>query len=163
MPQLPASNSNSSQGLNRSSPLTQQSTHSTPLTDSQSQSYVTASLSRCQAPICGPKPHFCYCQTVAGLLMRCVLSDERTGLSFTIAAGPRQCSHSWVLVPRDSGQYFTVSDSRIPQLGGPGPYIYIPQEQGGPVIPPGTGFPLRRLLRLARIRWRYSTPPPHGN
>jgi hypothetical protein len=38
---------------------------------------------------------------------------------------------------------------RLPQPGGPGPCIYIPQEQGGPVIPPGTGFPFRRLLRLA--------------
>jgi hypothetical protein len=28
-----------------------------------------------------------------------------------------------------------------PQPGGPGPCIYIPQEQGGPVIPPGTVFP----------------------
>jgi hypothetical protein len=24
-------------------------------------------------------------------------------------------------------------------------------------------FPFRRLLRLAELRWRYSTPPPHGN
>jgi hypothetical protein len=24
-------------------------------------------------------------------------------------------------------------------------------------------FPFRRLLRLARLRWRYSTPPPHGS
>jgi hypothetical protein len=24
-------------------------------------------------------------------------------------------------------------------------------------------FPFRRLLRLARSRWRYSTPPPHGS
>jgi hypothetical protein len=24
-------------------------------------------------------------------------------------------------------------------------------------------FPFRRLLRLARLRWRYLTPPPHGN
>jgi hypothetical protein len=23
-------------------------------------------------------------------------------------------------------------------------------------------FPFRRLLRLARLRWKYSTPPPHG-
>jgi hypothetical protein len=30
----------------------------------------------------------------------------------------------------------------FPQPGGPGARIYIPQEQGGPVIPPGTGFPL---------------------
>jgi hypothetical protein len=33
---------------------------------------------------------FFYCQTVAGLLMWGTLSDERAGLPFTIAAGPRQ-------------------------------------------------------------------------
>jgi hypothetical protein len=38
---------------------------------------------------------------------------------------------------------------RLPQPVRPGSRIYIPQEQGGPVIPPGTGFPLHRLLRLA--------------
>jgi hypothetical protein len=42
-----------------------------------------------------------------------------------------------------------MSRLRLPKPGGPGPRIYIPQEQGGPVIPPGTGFPFRRLLRLA--------------
>jgi hypothetical protein len=52
--------------------------------------------------------------------------------------------------------YFTVSDSRLPQPGGPSPCIYIPQEQGGPVIPPGIGVPFRRLLRLAGLRWKYS-------
>jgi hypothetical protein len=57
---------------------------------------------------------------------------------------------------------FTLSGSRLPEPGGPGPRIYIPQEQGGPVIPPGTGFPFRRLLRLAGLRWSYSTPRPHG-
>jgi hypothetical protein len=40
--------------------------------------------------------------------------------------------------------------------------VYILKEQGGPVIPPGTGFPFCRLLQLAGLRWRYSTPPPHG-
>jgi hypothetical protein len=45
---------------------------------------------------------------------------------------------------------------------GPGPRIYIAQEQGGPVISPGTGFHFRLLLRLAELRWRYSNPPPHG-
>jgi hypothetical protein len=84
------------------------------------------------------------------------------GLSFTIAAGPRQHSHSQVQVSLDSRPQFTVSDSRLPQLGGPGPRIYIPQEEGGPVIPPGTGFPFRPLLWFAGLRWRYSTPPPHG-
>jgi hypothetical protein len=39
-----------------------------------------------------------------------------------------------------------------PQPGGPGPHIYIPREQGGPVMTPGTGFPFHRLLRLAGLR-----------
>jgi hypothetical protein len=68
----------------------------------------------------------------------------------------------WVRVPRYSTPYFTVSNSRLPKPGGPGPRIYIPQEQGGPVLAPGPGFPFRRLLRLAGSRWRYSNPPPHG-
>jgi hypothetical protein len=90
------------------------------------------------------------------------LSDERTGLSFTIAAGPRQRSHSRVRVPRHSWPYLIVSDSTLPQLGGPGPRIYIPQEQGGPVIPSCTGFPFRRFLRFAGLQWNYSNLPPRG-
>jgi hypothetical protein len=43
---------------------------------------------------------------------------------------------------------------RLLQLVGPDPHIYIPQGQGGPAKPPGTGFPFRRLLRLAGLRWR---------
>jgi hypothetical protein len=50
-------------------------------------------------------------------------------MSFTIAAA-----------------HFTVSDSRLPQPGWPGPRIYIPQQHGGPVITPGTRFPFCRLL-----------------
>jgi hypothetical protein len=42
------------------------------------------------------------------------LSDERTGLPFTIAADPRQRSHFRVRVPWDSWPYFTVSNSRLP-------------------------------------------------
>jgi hypothetical protein len=48
-----------------------------------------------------------------------------------------------------------------PQSGGPGSRIYIPQEEGGLVIPPGTGFPFSRLLRLARLWWMYSNSSPH--
>jgi hypothetical protein len=55
-----------------------------------------------------------YCQPVAGLLMWGALSDERTGLSFTIVAGPRQRSHFRARDPWDSWPYFTVSDSRLP-------------------------------------------------
>jgi hypothetical protein len=58
---------------------------------------------------------------------------------------------------------FTVSDPTLPQPGGPGPRIYIPQEQGGQVTSQGTGFRLRRLQRLTRLRWKYSSPPPRGD
>jgi hypothetical protein len=70
----------------------------------QSQSYVTtdgqpASLSWNKAPIWGLRPDLDYCLTVAGLLISGALSDERTGLPFAIATGPRQRSHFWVRVP----------------------------------------------------------------
>jgi hypothetical protein len=74
-------------------------------TDGQS-----ASLSWNKAPIWGLRPNFYYCQTVAGLLLWVALSDERMSLSFTIAAGHHQRSHSRVRVPWNSRPYFTVSD-----------------------------------------------------
>jgi hypothetical protein len=84
----------------------------------ESESYITtdaqpASLSWNKAPIWCLRPDLYYCQTVAGLLMWGVLSDKRTGLSFTIVAGHRKRSHSRVRVPWDSRPYFTVSDSRL--------------------------------------------------
>jgi hypothetical protein len=45
--------------------------------------------------------------------------------------------------------YFTVSDLR------PGPCIYIPQEQGGPVIPPGTGYLLWLFSWMLQTHCRY--------
>jgi hypothetical protein len=87
--------------------------------DSVSGSYVmtdglSASLSWNKAPNWGLRPDFYYCRTVAGLLMWGALPDEKTGLSFTIAAGPGQRSHFRVRVPWDSRSYFTVSDLRLP-------------------------------------------------
>jgi hypothetical protein len=110
----------------------------------QSQSYVMprgerASLSWRQAPS-GPKIRLLLL-SVAGLLMWDVLSDERTGLSFTIAAGPRQSSHL-----RDTWPYFTLSDLRLTQPEGPGTCTYIAQEQGGPVITLCTWFPFVTLV-----------------
>jgi hypothetical protein len=74
-------------------------------------------------------------------MMSGTLSDERMGLLFTstIASGPCQ---SLTLGSRShrTHDYILLSHLRLPQLGGPGPHIYIPQEQGGPVIPPGTVF-----------------------
>jgi hypothetical protein len=75
-------------------------------------------------------------------------------MSSIIAAGLRQRNHSQVRAPRDSLSYFTLPDSRFPQYGVPGARIYILQEQGGPGIPPDTGFPILRLLQLARLWWR---------
>jgi hypothetical protein len=87
--------------------------------ESEPQSYITtdgqsASLSWSKAPIWSLRPDLYYCQTVAGLLMWFALSDERTGLSFTIAAGPRQRSNIRVRLPWDSWSCFTFSDSRLP-------------------------------------------------
>jgi hypothetical protein len=105
-----------------------------------SEFYITtdgrsASLSWSRAPIWGLPPEFYYCQTVAALLICGALSKERTGLSFTIVSGSRQRSSFRVWVPWDSRPYFTVSDR---------------------------DFHFRRLLRLAGLRRRYSTLPPHG-
>jgi hypothetical protein len=47
------------------------------------------------------------------------LSDERTGLSFTIAAGPRLRSHFRVRVPWDLRPHSTVSVLRLPFLSSP--------------------------------------------
>jgi hypothetical protein len=52
--------------------------------------------------------------TVTVLFFWGALSDERTGLSFVHAAGPRQRSLSRVRVPLDSWPYFTVSNFRLP-------------------------------------------------
>jgi hypothetical protein len=112
---------------------------------SQSQSYVTtdgqsASLSWCQAPVWGLTTRFLFLSDSCLFVdVGRSLSDERTGLPFTNAAGPRQRSHSWARVPRDSWPYFTVSDSRLPRTGGSGPRVDISQEQGGPVIIPWHG------------------------
>jgi hypothetical protein len=75
-----------------------------PASTSQSQTYVMtdgqpASQSWNKVPIWGLGPDLYYCLTVAGLLIWGALSDERTGLSFAIAIGPRQRSHFRVRVP----------------------------------------------------------------
>jgi hypothetical protein len=55
---------------------------------------------------------------------------------------------------RRTHDHISLSQIRDSPTWNPGPRIYIPQEQGGPVTPPGTRSPFRRFLRLAGLRWR---------
>jgi hypothetical protein len=59
-------------------------------------------------------PDIYYFLTVAVLICGGALSDERKGLSFVYAAGPRQRSLSRVRVPWLSRPYITVSVLRLP-------------------------------------------------
>jgi hypothetical protein len=87
----------------------QHTSQSYAMTDAQS-----VSLSWNKAPIWSLGPTFYFWQSVECLLMWGAHPDEKTGLSFTIAAGPRQHIHSRFRVPWDSRSYFTLSDSRLP-------------------------------------------------
>jgi hypothetical protein len=67
------------------------------------------------------------------------------------------------LESRGSHDHVLLSQIRDPpKLESQVPVFMSPQEYGGPVTPPGTGFPFCRLIWLAGLRWRYSTPPSHG-
>jgi hypothetical protein len=50
--------------------------------------------------------------------------------------------------------HILLSHLRLPQPGGPGPCIYIPQEQGGPVIPPGTAYSTIFSKSRSRYHWQ---------
>jgi hypothetical protein len=96
------------------------------------------------------RPDFCYCQTPAGLLIWGALSDERTGLSFTIDAGPLHR----ILGFESRGTHDRILLSQIrdsPQPGRTGPRIYIPRQQGVAVIPPLTGFPSTNSELLVHV------------
>jgi hypothetical protein len=71
------------------------------------------------SPHLGLMTRFLLLSDHCGFFIWGALSDERTGLFFTMY----------------NMQYILLSQMRQ------GPCIYIPQEQGGPVIPPGTGYP----------------------
>jgi hypothetical protein len=81
---------------------------------------VTLRLSIGQSVSLGVEPHlglmtrYLLLFDSYGLVLWGALSDERTGLSFVYAAGPRQRSHSRVRVPWISRPYFTRSVLRLP-------------------------------------------------
>jgi hypothetical protein len=132
---------------------------------SQSQRYVTtdgqsASLSWCQVPSWTQDQIFV---TVRPLLVcwcgaPCLKRGRVCRLQFCWSSPAQSYSGPSTV---GSWPYFTVLDSKIPPPAGTRHRIYIPQEQGGPLISPGTGFSFHRLLRLAGLRWRCSNPPTH--
>jgi hypothetical protein len=74
----------------------------------------------------------CCCLKFAVLFLWGALSDERKGSA--ISSVIAQWSE-----PHGTRNHTLLSHLR-PQPGGSGSHIYILQEQGGPDIPPGTGF-----------------------
>jgi hypothetical protein len=105
--------------------LSYKSSQSYVMTDGQSASPW------CQAPIWDPRPDFYFRLTVAGLLMWSTLSLTRTGLSFTIAVGSRQRSHSRVRIPRDSWSSHSLRFETLLTWRARFPHSY----------PPGTVWP----------------------
>jgi hypothetical protein len=138
---------------------------------SQSQSHITtesqsASPSWCQAPIWDPRPIFFLLEIVFRPLRVCYFVAPSLTRGWVCNLLLLLVLGSAVLLESEfSGTQDHILLSqflRLTQPGGPNPCIYIPQEQGGLDTPPGTGFLLRRLLRLAGLRWRYFNPPPQG-
>jgi hypothetical protein len=80
------------------------------------------------------------------------------GLSFTIAAGLRQRSHSQVWVPWTHGYILLPQFRDSDNLEGHVPLFISPRNRVVWLYPQA-GFPLRRLLRLAGLRWRYLKLP----
>jgi hypothetical protein len=101
-----------------------------------------------RAPLWDLRPDITSCRNVAVRNLRScfcgapyltrgrVCNLQRNHPVVRVAQNPARRTRNHTLLPH----------LRLPQPGGPGSRTYIPQEQAGPVIPPGTGFPLRRLL-----------------
>jgi hypothetical protein len=90
-----------------------------------------------------------------------VLSDicglHVVGLPSCREEGPVQFAVTLQSKSRRTHGHISLSHLRLTQPGVPGPCIYIPQEQGGSVIPSGIGFHFCSLLRLAGLRLKYLT------
>jgi hypothetical protein len=92
--------------------------------------------------IWGPRPDFCYCQTVAGFFMWGALSDERTGLRLKLLLA---FASPVILGSKSRGTHDHILLFQI--RGSP--------NLGDPFTPPGTGFPFHRFLRLRGLRCNY--------
>jgi hypothetical protein len=78
----------------------------------------------------------------------CILKSLLDFASSVILVSESRRTHDNILL-------FQIRDD--PNLEGQVSVSISPPEQGDPVIIPGTGFSSRWLLRLAGLRWRYST------
>jgi hypothetical protein len=160
--QLPASNSNNSQGLARSSPLTHSLTHS--LTNQLALLYCTALNQKPKSKLCYDRRSVGQCVWVSsthlGAKTRFLLLSNSFGVP-SLTRG-RVCRLQLLLVlasavilgseSRETHDNILLSQIRDPPPTWRArfPYLYL-QGQGSPVTPPGIGFPFRRLLRLAGL------------
>jgi hypothetical protein len=117
-------------------------------------------------PQSGPVTNFSYClkfsiDSCEFILWRPLWQEDGSVIYCCCLASP---AHSLLgLSPTGLKPYFIVPVFEAPPIWRSRPqYLYIPQGQDGPVTPPGTGFPFRRLLWLAGLRWRYCNTPPQG-
>jgi hypothetical protein len=103
----------------------------------------STSLSWCQAPIWGPRPNFCYCYL-------------RVWFGAPSLKRGRFCPLQLLLTLASAVIFWSDLDhillSQIRDYSRPDPCIYIRQEQGGPVILPGTGL-IASLPRYTAFGW----------
>jgi hypothetical protein len=84
-------------------------------------------------------------------------SWQEKNLSFAIAAGARQRSHSRVRVQSVSWPYFTVSDSRIPNLDGQVPVFISSRNRVAQLYPQALGSLFFASYHSQGLCLRYST------
>jgi hypothetical protein len=96
---------------------------------------------------------FVFCLTFASFLTWGAISDEgwvcNIPVQLLLDPARRVTLGSKFLRTHD---HILLPHMWLPQPGGPSAHIYILQEQGGPAMPPGTGFPFCHLL------WGILTP-----
>jgi hypothetical protein len=119
---------------------------------------LTVSMSWYRAPLWDLRPDITSCRNVAFWNLQsyfCEAPSLTRGLVCNL-----HCDY-WLVWIAQKRNHTLLSHLRLPQPGGPDFRIYIPQEQGGPVIQlyPRT---LDSLWRLAGLRWRYVTFPQPG-
>jgi hypothetical protein len=120
----------------------------------------SASLS--SSPIWGPRPDFCYCQTLAGLIMwmRSIWQED----GCVVCNWWLVLANAVILWSESRGTHDQILLSQIrvfTNLEGQAPVFISPRNKVARLYT-GTGFPFRRLLRLPGLRWRYSNPPPRS-